>query len=340
MPGLETSAVGTENVLIRAGECSVTVLPQFGGKIASIRIGERELLQQPLAPIAPRTQTMTFDAGDASGWDECLPSVSACDVKTETGVAAIPDHGDLWRVEWKEQGVGNREQGIESKSQRSEIRDKAHVAVTLVGKCFSLQLVLERRLELTETKNGWRLKLAYKLRNTGSNIIPWSWAAHPLFAVEEGDRIVLPESITSLRLEGSGGGRLGEGGDSVAWPIAKLGNGDTTNLSVVDASDSGIGDKLFAGPLRASENWCALERPSEGLRIRITFDAGATPYLGLWICYGGWPERPGPKQVCVAMEPSTAPVDSLALMGPWSRELEPGDCFSWPMEVEIERIER
>ncbi len=95
------SDVKIENVLIRAGECAVTVLPRFGGKIASIRIGERELLQTPLAPIAPRTLTMAFDAGDASGWDECLPSVAACTVETEAGIAEIPDHGDLWRVEWR-----------------------------------------------------------------------------------------------------------------------------------------------------------------------------------------------------------------------------------------------
>jgi galactose mutarotase-like enzyme len=40
------------------------------------------------------------------------------------------------------------------------------------------------------------------------------------------------------------------------------------------------------------------------------------------------------------MEPSTAPVDSLAVKGRWSRELAPGESFSWPMEVEIERVER
>ncbi|HMG86978.1 MAG TPA: hypothetical protein VK574_14695 [Terracidiphilus sp.] len=316
-----TSIAGIENVLIRAGECAVTVLPQFGGKIASIRIGERELLQMPLAPIAPRTRTMAFDAGDASGWDECLPSVGACTVKTEAGVAAIPDHGDLWRVEWQ------------------PMAREAH-SVTYRGECFSLPLRLERTVTLTEGATGWTLSLDYSVANLSSERVPWSWAAHPLFAVEEGDRIVLPESITSLRLEGSGGGRLGKGGDSVAWPIAQLVNGHRTNLSVADAPDSGIGDKLFAGPLRGSEEWCALERPSVGVRIRVTFDAEATPYLGLWICYGGWPEKPGPKQVCVAMEPATAPVDSLATTGPWSRVLEPGDCFSWPMEVEIQRIER
>ena len=316
-----TFVAGIENVLIRAGECAVTMLPRFGGKIASIRIGELELLQQPLAPIAQRTQTMTFDEGDASGWDECLPSVAACVVKAETGTAEIPDHGDLWRVEWQPM-------------------IKEDHSVTYRGECFSLPLRLERTLTLTERSSGWTLSLDYSVTNLSLERVPWSWAAHPLFAVEEGDRIVLPETITSLRLEGSGGGRLGKGGDSVAWPMARLADGSRIDLRSAHAQDSEIGDKLFAGPLRGSEEWCALERPSAGLRIRVTFDVEATPYLGLWICYGGWPERPGPKQVCVAMEPSTAPVDSLEVTGPWSRVLEPGDCFSWPMEIEIERIER
>jgi galactose mutarotase-like enzyme len=330
MIGTRTTSDETENVLICGGECTVRVLPRFGGKIASIRIGERELLQQPLAPISPRTQRMAFDEGDASGWDECLPSVAECRVKTAAGVADIPDHGDLWRVEWEKVGTANREPGVPSNG----------ASLALVGECFSLPLELERRIELKEETNGWRLLLNYKLRNAGAYPVPWSWAAHPLFAVDEGDRIVLPESVRSLRLEGSGGNRLGTGGDAVDWPIAELASGGTTDLSVAKVADSGIGDKFFTRKLGESENWCALERQSAGVRIKVKFDPIATPYLGLWICYGGWPERPGSKQVCVAMEPSTAPVDSLAATGPWSRELTPGESFSWPMEVEIERIER
>jgi galactose mutarotase-like enzyme len=329
MAELRTALTETENVLIRAGDCTVTLLPLYGGKIASIRIGEQELLQQPLAPIASRTRTMTFDSGDASGWDECLPSVAACRVETDTGAVEIPDHGDLWRVEWKD-------------SERKTVnRVQSDGSLALTGECFSLPLELERRVLLEEMQSGWRLQLRYKLTNTGSSAAPWSWAAHPLFAVEEGDRVVLPESIASLRVEGSGGGRLGKDGDTVTWPVAKLAGGGVTDLRVAKAPDSGIGYKLFAGPLAPSENWCALERPSAGVRLKVKFDAEATPYLGLWICYGGWPEGRGPKQMCLAMEPATAPVDSLAATGPWSRALGPGDCFSWPMEVEIERtVER
>src|SRR6516165_5010562 len=94
------SVEGKENVVIQAGDCSLRVLPQFGGKIASIQFRGHELLQPPLAPIAPRTRSMSFDAADASGWDECLPSVAACKVQTKSSPGDVPDHGDLRRVPW------------------------------------------------------------------------------------------------------------------------------------------------------------------------------------------------------------------------------------------------
>ena len=333
MSELERVAGAKENVVIEgvsleAGGCAVTLLPRFGGKIASIQVHGRELLQPPLAPVAPRTREMSFDEGDASGWDECLPSVAACRVPLPGGFEAqVPDHGDLWRVEWEK----NRDQG-------SEIRDQK-TSAALYAKCFSLPLGLERTVSLEEQDGGWRLGLQYRVTNFGSAPVPWSWAAHPLFLAEEGDRIVLPRSIRSLRLEGSGGGRLGKNGDTVSWPVARLADGGETDLSVALAGDSGVGDKLFTGALEAEENWCELVRPRAGVRIRVSFDTAATPYLGLWICYGGWPEKDGAKQTCVAMEPATAPVDSLARPGPWSRLLRPRESYLWPMRVEIYRMD-
>ena len=94
-----------ENVLIRAGDCAVTLLPQFGGKIASIRVGQPRIAASAARAVSARTRTMSFDQGDASGWDECLPSVAACTVKTQGGVARIPDHGDLWRVRVGDTGI-------------------------------------------------------------------------------------------------------------------------------------------------------------------------------------------------------------------------------------------
>jgi galactose mutarotase-like enzyme len=325
--------VAKENVVMRAGRCTLTLLPHLGGKIASIKIGEQEMLQSPLAAYRSRTPSMRFDAGDASGWDECLPSVAACVVQTEAGPASIPDHGDLWRVEWSE----IRRKGSEVTDQGPDKSSGGRM--TLCGACFSLPLTIERTIQLAESPSGYKLRLDYRLKNTGALPTPWSWAAHPLFVAEAGDRIVLPDSISELRLEGSGGNRLGNRGDRVSWPVAALGDRSRTDLSRAQAADANIGDKLFAGPLRATENWCTLERPRAGMRIKVSFDPGAIPYLGMWICYGGWPDGPGPKQACVALEPTTAPVDSLAETGPWSRVLAAGGSFSWSIEVEFQSME-
>jgi galactose mutarotase-like enzyme len=182
------------------------------------------------------------------------------------------------------------------------------------------------------------LQILYSLTNLGAYNVPWSWAAHPLFSAEEGDRILLPESIQTLRVEGSGDNRLGVNADTLAWPVARTAAGAEADLSIAPSPESGFGDKLFTGQLSPSENWATLERKRLGLRLTVKFDPNLTPYLGLWLCYGGWPGGAGKQQVCVALEPTTAPVDSLAIPGPWSRSLEPGETVTWPMELQIERI--
>jgi galactose mutarotase-like enzyme len=311
--------VGKENVLIQAGDCAVTVLPQYGGKIASILVKGRELLQAPLAPYGPRTRTMSFDQGDASGWDECLPSVAGCRAQTVNGPVEVPDHGDLWRVEW-------------------QVVSSANGSLALRGECFSLPLSLLRTITLTQTGKGYRLHADYQVTNTGTTEMPWSWSAHPGYAAEEGDKLSLPGTIHALRIEWTRNGRLDMSNGAAAWPIAKLTTGGETDLRISAEAHSGVGDKLFAGPLSPAENWVALERPKAGVRLRVSFDAAATPYLGLWICQDGYPEGDGPKQHCVAMEPTTAPVDSLAITGAWSRVLAAGESFSWPMTVDLELI--
>jgi galactose mutarotase-like enzyme len=296
-------------------------MPALGGKIASLRAANEELLQTPLKPYAPRSSTMAFSDSDASGWDECLPSVAGCTVQTEAGPATIPDHGDLWRIPW-------------------QVLHASEDSATLRAKCFSLPLQLTRSLILAESPTGWRLQLLYSLTNLGAYRVPWSWSAHPLFAVDRGDRIVLPPAIQTLRLEGSADNRLGLPGDSLSWPTA---SSDQTgvDLSLVASADSGIGDKLFAGPWNSTQTgYCILERVRIGLRLTIRFDPSLTPYLGLWLCYGGWPANPGAKQFCIAPEPATAPVDSLEQSGLWSRSLEPGETLNWPMELLIDRVEQ
>ncbi len=301
-----------ERIVLANDQLRVEIIPALC-KISSLQTVPEghELLQQPLRPYAPRTATMPFDQGDASGWDECLPAVSQCEVATAAGTVTVPDHGDFWRVPAEASLKGNE--------------------VTLEADGISLPLHFGRTLRL----EGQRLTVDYRVRNTSVYDVPFAWSAHPLFTIEAGDRVVLPQGQHKLQVEGSGHNRLGPAGSTHVWPLAALGDGGTTDLSIAGEISDDIGDKLYtAAP---AEGWCAIDRVRLGRRITVNFDPEALPWLGLWLCYGGWPEGASARQYAVALEPCTAPVDSLAaaMAKGWARTLPPQGSAQWSIQIDV-----
>jgi hypothetical protein len=303
-------------LIMQTDTLRATVMPELGGKIASLRWlpGNVELLQAPLAPYAPRTLTMAFDEGDASGIDECLPSVAACSVTTLGGIAEVPDHGDFWRLQWDAAQEGN--------------------AIRMAAKGVSLPLLLERTVGL----EGNTLSLSYRVTNVGKGAASWAWSAHPLFAVDRGDRVVLPPSVAEVQVEGSGQQRLGSRHTRHAWPATTGARGEAIDLSVAGGMEDGTGDKLFAKA--PAEGWAAVERVQHRVQIEVRFDAERSPWLGLWLCYGGWPEGKTNRQQCVAIEPCTAPMDSLAeaVAAGQARTLEPEESDEWAMRIHVQPL--
>ena len=306
---------GSTGRLILASEClRVVIVPAMGGKIASIQAlpENDELLQQPLRPIQPRTRDMAFGEGDASGYDECVPSVSGCEIQNTAGILAIPDHGDFWRLPFAVIAA-----------------DENHAILEATG--FSLPLRFRKTLHLERD----RLKLSYELENVGANAIQYLWSAHPGFAVQAGDRVLLPASVKEVGVEWSAGGRLGNQGTRLDWPQATAETRGISDLSLVGTGSEPVGDKLFtSAPV---EGWCALYRRALGRRIEMRFDPRQAPYLGIWLSYEGWPENQTPKQFCVALEPCTAPTDSLAIAieKSWAIPLAPGATDHWQVEVHV-----
>lgn len=303
----EVKAFSDENVILTQGPLTLEILPALGAKLSSLRYAGTELLQQPLAPYAPRTREMGFEESDASGFDECLPSVAGCQVETPAGTVTVPDHGDFWRIPWSCEKTGPNE-------------------VVLEAQGFSLPLLFRKRVRLEDNA----VHLLYEVTNTGSTPCSYLWSAHPLFTVDPGDKVVLPPAVKEVHIEGSAGRLKGK---SCSWPIATTSDGGSVDLSVTGAASDGIGDKLFAATPDAG--WCALERPKINLRLKVEFDSAVTPYLGLWLCYGGWPEGHAARQYCVALEPCMAPADSLALGAKWAHPLAPGQSESWPLTISL-----
>jgi hypothetical protein len=79
----------------------VRVIPELGGKIASLELGGREWLwtSDVLPYRAPVDGTSYVETADSGGYDECFPAVGACTIPRgipRWGGIALPDHGELW----------------------------------------------------------------------------------------------------------------------------------------------------------------------------------------------------------------------------------------------------
>lgn len=298
---------------LRSDQLIVDVIPDLGAKISSLRMvsGGHEILQTPLRPYAPRTREMTFDQADASGIDECIPTVSDCEIELFGTKIRLPDHGDFWRIPFEAEQSANE------------------IASYALG--YSLPLRFEKRLVL----KGNALRTSYKLTNTGEKRVPYLWSAHPGFAAEEGDRVVLPPSVNHVETWYSGNSRLGAPGKRLSWPRTLTASGATVDLSVVEPHSSGTGDKLFMQS--PNEGWVALEQRRIKSRVEVHFEPRECPWTGLWLAYGGWPSGQALRQQCVAIEPCTAPADSLdvAIRNGTAKYLDPGARCEWAIEIKV-----
>ena len=138
-------------LVLKTDTFTLEVLPALGGKIASMRKNGIELLQQPLAPYALRTLTTAFEESDASGFDECLPTVSACEIDSPSGRIAIPDHGEFWRLPCE----------VESQTQRE-------VMLTTNGTVLPLRFERRLRIEPDSPAAGAdTLRIDYRLKIWG-----------------------------------------------------------------------------------------------------------------------------------------------------------------------------
>jgi len=92
---------------------------------------------------------------------------------------------------------------------------------------------------------------------------------------------------------------------------------------------------LYAGPLASGR--CGLFRSVLGRGIMVHFDPSQLPYLGLWLCYGGWPDGSEHRQLAVALEPAIAARGSLedAVRDGVASVLAPHDTHSWHIEFHI-----
>ncbi|HEY6057745.1 MAG TPA: hypothetical protein VIV06_06920, partial [Candidatus Limnocylindrales bacterium] len=277
--------IALQNELLR-----VIVVPEFGAKVVSLvdrRTGREWLVQgSPQADGAAREAV--FGGAAAYGWDECLPTVAPAADPVLPG-RRLRDHGDQWG---RPCGVDTVDGAIQSRWDGLDWPYRLVRRLSLDGP----SVVAEYTLEVDST--------------IASKALPFLWSMHPLFTLEPGSRIRLPDGVRDVTITNGTGTGIEPGG-RIGWPSAarSVAHGDHLALDEVRAAESGQALKLYAGPVE--RGWTVAET-TDGGRLQVSWDTSFARFVGLWLDYGGWPAAPDMPRHEVAIEPTTAPADDLA----------------------------
>lgn len=296
---------------------ALSILPELGDKMVTLLSKKTgtEYLHQPGKPLEDAVIPAYGDAflpPYASGFDECFPTVSECSYRLGTRDIELPDHGELWSRPWNVEETGDG------------------LRLWIKGKQLQYRFSKHIRLE------GKVVQITYKLTNFEEEPFDYLWSAHPLLNVNKGDRIVLPEEVSRVMLNWSSDTALANSGDYLPWPNLYV--HDTTehiDFREVLFESSHFAVKLFTDKLAKGK--AGLYKRESDETLLFSFDTDEIPYLGIWLCYGGWPEDRTEKDYTVALEPCSGRPDSLleAIDRKESSKISPGEIKKWSMTIEI-----
>lgn len=309
---------GLKHLFLENDKLRIVVLPEIGGKM--IRLSSQKTQRQYLLEPQNRNGSYhrpfygaVFENYDTSGFDECFPTISESvypfPVNNENII--FPDHGEVWSVPWNYSFTGSI------------------LELSVAGKKFNYEF----RKEITLQDN--QISIRYSLINLYDQPFYYIWSAHPLLKVTPGDQIFLSTNVEQLFLNWASESRLGMFGDKVPWPIIDSKH-PRLDYSVVQEKSLAQAIKGFTNRLEESSAAVYFHNSGESLVFESS-DPGNN-YLGLWLCYGGWPEQGDMKHLTVAIEPCSGRPDTLeeAVRRGEAAVVQSQEKRSWQLDIKLE----
>ena len=280
-------------VILETQTLRLALVPEWGAKLASLihkRTGREYLFQMPGETFRKGTYAGPYPEGEMSGFDEMFPTITECfcDVEPWAGVK-MPDHGEVWSLPWKCEVSG------------SEVRTSVH------SPRFPYALTRTASFDRANT-----ILLRYKAENHSAYGFPAMWAAHPLFNMTPGTRIILPEAARNI-INTVPAPALGGYGGHFSFPIARTPDGRAWDLSEIGPIERKLYFKYFLLD-ELKEGFAILHDPKTRETVGLVWPTEKVPYLGMWINEGGWENL-----YHIAPEPCTAPFDRWDIARQWGK---------------------
>jgi hypothetical protein len=300
-------------VTLESGVISAQFLPAVGANLCSLIYKPRGLellIQRPGAGYKVASYAGDYVAdGECAGMDDMFPTIDRCfyDRYPWQGTP-IPDHGEVWSLPWEWAIEGER------------------LHLTTWGVRFPYRL--EKWISFTEANV---LHIAYRLTNVSAFNLDFLWAAHPMFILEEGAELILPEGVECIVNMLSYSGELGGYGNELAWPVARLRNGGTLDLRHIRPKQTCDLAKYYVKG-RLPEGWCALTYPQSHLTLTLSFPVAQVPYLAVLPNEGAWQDLYN-----IFLEPATATFDrpDIARLHGQCSTVQGHGAYEWYLDIAL-----
>ncbi len=318
---------GFEALELTNGQIYLVVLPELGGKIASIRhmaSGTEWLWSNPhlsyRKPVFDASYIREFDFG---GLDECFPSVAPAFYPTAPWAGTpVPDHGELWSQPWKgglAQSTGQR--------------------VTLALACHGVRFPYRFERTITIEAGSATARLDYRVANLSPFVFPFVWSIHPLLPLSPGMKLMLPVGVAQVRVDFSTEDWLGKTGELQSWPTVIGRDGQAVDMSQIPPPSFGRGVKLFTLPLQGRSPVETVLADAAGERsFCFRFLPTEITHVGVWINCAGWTPLDLPPYYNLALEPCIGASDSLNVaVNQWREHgvLGPSEEKTWSLEIAL-----
>lgn len=286
----------------------IVIVPELGSRVISLRNRRtgREWLTQPVGKLERNEYASSFGRRDGSGWDEMFPTINPCRYPGFPWEGAeLPDHGEVWSIPWV----------------ACCAQDQLYCSVQ------GIRIPYQLRKSYSFPRADC-LRIDYAVCNPSPFPFSFLWAAHPLFQIEEGMEIIVPEELTEIAVSYSAQGRLGGTGDVLPWP-QPWEERPNIRLNRTGSRQEGSAEKFyFAGQL--PEGRASIYDPAAREGLSMIFPKERVPYLSVWANYGGYQ-----GQYHLALEPATGLLDDLSYaMGHGAAaEVPAGGTYTWFLEM-------
>lgn len=309
---------GFEATQIDTGMIQLSLIPELGGKINSLRevgSGREWLWRHPRFPykLVPHGSSYTAQS-DTGGWDECFPSVAECKYPSAPWEgAAIQDHGELW-------------------SQAAEFEiDQQKRSVTLRTRWQGVALPYTFTRVVTLNENSAIVRTDYEVVNNADQPINYVWCIHPLIAIEPGMELQLPASAR-FNVAGAFPQDLVSSEKDLQYPFAASG----LNLPFLPETSAARAIKLWSDPLPAGEGWTSV-RANDG-ELKMRWDVSLLPQVAVWMNFGAFGMDGGSPYFNMGLEPCIGAQDSLhdaVTKYNLFATLPPRGSKAWWLEIEL-----